>query len=404
MTGRTPEALRVGYDSQWLPLLDGKNDLANMIIRDAHWSQHGGESKTLQTSRKVAWITNGSKVAKSMVWRCQTCKLERGRVYEQRMAPLPVNRYLPSPPFQSAAVDLFGPICVRNFVKSKSTRSDPATKKVWGLMIVCQATSAVAIEILHDYSLDAFMVAFRRFVARRGHPKNMVSDQGSQLMAAAKVIKSWCWQEFGTVLEERLGINWSFVPVDAPWMNGQAERHIGLAKKLLTRQLGNAYASVMELPTIFAEVEAMLNSKPYTSALNDPSVGEPLTPQHLLGPRASKHAPGIKLDEKASLTKRFAFVQECVTNFWKKYQLLVFPNKIPFGKWTAEQVNMKVGDVVQVLEANAVSRSWVLARVQRVVEDADKLVRKVYVLRVGAKDPQEVPVHRLRVIVKSKQE
>ena len=84
-------------------------------------------------------------------------------------------------------------------------------------------------------------------------------------------------------LDEKFQISWKFVPVDAPWMNGQAERHIGLAKGLLARQLGGSRATAMEMLTIFAEVEAIMNSKPYISTLNDPSVGEPLTPQHLLG-------------------------------------------------------------------------------------------------------------------------
>jgi hypothetical protein len=400
MTGRTPEALRVGYDSTWLPLLDGKNRLAAMIIRDAHWIQHGGQCQTLQASRKVAWITNGGKVAKSVNWKCQTCKLERGRRCLQRMAPLPAARFLPAPPFHSASIDLFGPLLLKNFVKSKSTKSTSSTRKAWGLMIVCQATSAVAIEIIHDYSMDGFLLAFRRFCARYGNPVALVSDQGTQLVAAAKEIKTWDWEAFGAALDEKFQISWKFVPVDAPWMNGQSERHIGLAKKLLTRQLGGSKATAMEMITIFAEVEAILNSKPYVSALTDPSVGEPLTPQHLLGPRASRYSPGIALDGRTNLKKRFLFVQDCVDNFWRKYQLLVFPSKIPFGKWTVEQANLNVGDVVQVLEGNAVGKVWVLATVKEVVEDSDGKVRKVFVQRLGLKGVQEVPVHRLRVIVR----
>ena len=261
MTGRTPEALRVGYDSQWLPLLDGKNQLSSMIARDSHWIQHGGQSQTVQASRKVAWITNGGKVAKGVIWRCLTCKLERGRMHLQRMAPLPASRFLPAPPFQSAAIDLFGPLWVKNFVKGKSTKSSPSTRKAWGLMIVCQATSAVAIELLHDYSMDGFLLAFRRFCARHGSPVALVSDQGTQLVAAAKEVAGWDWEKFGAALDEKFQISWKFVPVDAPWMNGQAERHIGLAKGLLARQLGGSKATAMEMLTIFAEVEAIMNSE-----------------------------------------------------------------------------------------------------------------------------------------------
>ena len=71
------------------------------------------------------------------------------------------------------------------------------------------------------------------------------------------------------------------------------------------------------------------------------------------------------------------FVQECVRNFWNKYKLLVYPNKIPFGKWSAADINLKIGDVVQVLETDAANRSWKLATVEKIFEDSDKLVRKV---------------------------
>ena len=400
MTGRTPEMLKIGYDSAWLPLMNGKNVLAALIMRDAHWIDHGGVSKTLQGSRSVAWIINGAKVSKSLVWKCQTCRLERSQLYLQRMAPLPESRFLPAPPFRCAAIDLFGPLVLKDAVKQKATRSSSATGKAWGLMIVCQSSSAVAIEVLGDYSMDAFMLAFSRFCARYGSPEELVSDQGTQLVAAAKELESWDWEKFGDRVEEKFKIKWKFVPVAAPWMNGQSERHIGIAKKLMSRQMGNHVFTVYEMFSLFAEVESIMNSKPYISTLNDPSVGQPLTPQHLLGPRASRNIPGIKLDGRDKLKRRFMFVQECVRNFWNKYKLLVYPNKIPFGKWSAADINLKIGDVVQVLETDAANRSWKLATVEKIFEDSDKLVRKVEIQRIGTDKTQEVPVHRLSVVVR----
>ena len=97
-------------------------------------------------------------------------------MYLQRMAPLPDARVLPAPPFSAASVDLFGPLTLKDAVKQVATRSGSATGKAWGLMIVCQASSAVAIEIVHDYSMDAFIMAFRRFCARYGTPTSLVSD------------------------------------------------------------------------------------------------------------------------------------------------------------------------------------------------------------------------------------
>ena len=55
---------------------------------------------------------------------------------------------------------------VKDFVKRRTSR------KSWGLMIVCQATGAVAMEVMESYSKDSFLMAFRRAVARNGTPIN----------------------------------------------------------------------------------------------------------------------------------------------------------------------------------------------------------------------------------------
>ncbi len=103
----------------------------------------------------------------------------------QQMAPLPAHRMGPTPPFWSTAVDLFGPLSIIGTVNKRTTR------KVWGVIFVCTATSLTHVEIAESYSTEAFLLALRRFMALYGAPKRFQSDQGTQLVAASKQVKAW---------------------------------------------------------------------------------------------------------------------------------------------------------------------------------------------------------------------
>jgi hypothetical protein len=76
----------------------------------------------------------------------------------QQMALLPAHRMGSTPPFWSTAVDLFGPLSIVGTVNRRTTR------KVWGLIFVCTATSLTHVEIAELYSTEAFLLALRRFM------------------------------------------------------------------------------------------------------------------------------------------------------------------------------------------------------------------------------------------------
>jgi hypothetical protein len=118
---------------------------------------------------------------------CFTCKRRAKELGSQQMAPLPAHRMGPAPPFWSTAVDLFGPLSIVGTVNKRTTR------KVWGVIFVCTATSLTHVEIAESYSTEAFLLALRRFMALYGAPKRFQSDQGMQLVAASRQVKAWDW-------------------------------------------------------------------------------------------------------------------------------------------------------------------------------------------------------------------
>ena len=57
-------------------------------------------------------------------------------------------------------------------------------RKMYALF-VCGATRAVHIEVVTSLALEDFLLAFHKFVARRGQPHQIVSDNAATFKAAA---------------------------------------------------------------------------------------------------------------------------------------------------------------------------------------------------------------------------
>ena len=50
-------------------------------------------------------------------------------------------------------------------------------------------TRALHLELVGDLSADSFILALRRFKARRGHPKSIRSENGSNFICAERELK-----------------------------------------------------------------------------------------------------------------------------------------------------------------------------------------------------------------------
>ena len=123
---------------------------------------------------------------------------------EQLMAPLPLARLRPSPAWFITSMHIFGPVWIKDSVKQR-------TKKVWGVIFNCLATRAVHIDVSEDYGTDSILQVIRKFICIRKCPSEIMSDQGSQLIAAANDIAelaSWDWSSVEAYCTERK-IKWT---------------------------------------------------------------------------------------------------------------------------------------------------------------------------------------------------
>lgn len=81
-------------------------------------------------------------------------------------------------------VDYAGPIQIR-MSKGRGKKS----YKGYLALFVCLATKACHIEVVSDMTTDAFLAAFRRFIARRGYCAHMYSDNGTNFVGAANLLQ-----------------------------------------------------------------------------------------------------------------------------------------------------------------------------------------------------------------------
>lgn len=129
------------------------------------------------------------------------------------MAPLPLDRLRPTAPWQYTGVDFFGPFTTRGEVNKR------ARGKAYGLIFNCFTSRAVYIDFATDYSTEGFFMPFLRFVSLKGYPEKMISDCGSQLVAANKemrdVVRS-INQERLKELGADMGLHWNFTTPDGP--------------------------------------------------------------------------------------------------------------------------------------------------------------------------------------------
>ena len=92
-------------------ILPKSHHIATLIVRHYHEDVfHQGRPFTEGAVRLAGvWIVRGKQLVSSVLYNCVTCKKRRGRLMEQKMAPLPADRLTSEPPFTQVGLDIFGP-------------------------------------------------------------------------------------------------------------------------------------------------------------------------------------------------------------------------------------------------------------------------------------------------------
>ncbi|KAK3712744.1 hypothetical protein QZH41_003350 [Actinostola sp. cb2023] len=376
--------IRVGGRLQQAPIdaetmhpviLPKHHHIVELIVRHHHVTTgHSGLEYVLSTIREKFWIVKARPTLRRILNDCFSCRRRQAPLGQQKMASLPKDRVTPSkPPFTYVGVDCFGPISVR--------RGRSVVKR-YGVLFTCLTIRAVHIEIAHSLDTDSFIHSVRRFIARRGQPLEMRSDNGGNFVKGEKdlreAINIWNQQKIHSYLLQQ-NVKWTFNPPAGSHHGGVWERCIRTVRKIMNAILKEQTVDDEGLLTLMCEVESIINGRPITKVSDDPKDLEALTPNHLLLLKSRiTLPPGIFRKEDQYSRRRWRQVQYLADVFWRRWLKEYLPSLQARQRWNRTSRNFSINDIVLVMDDNSPRSSWPLGRILDVhCNRRDGLVRSV---------------------------
>lgn len=152
------------------------------MIYDTHVAScHVGVQGLLSVLRENFWILGGRRTIRHVINKCVMCKRHTAQRLLVDPPPLPTDRTKEAATFQVTGVDLAGPVFLRN------------SKKAWICLFTCAIYRAVHLDLVYSLSISAFMLALRRFIARRGRPEIIYSDNGTNFVGLDNAFSRLDW-------------------------------------------------------------------------------------------------------------------------------------------------------------------------------------------------------------------
>ena len=368
------------------PILIPKNDhVTKLLIEDRHLEvKHGGVQDTMIKLREEFWIIKGRQTIKNVLHKCLICKRLEGQPLKRPIIPdLPeyrVNEHLK--PFEVSGVDLTGNILITN----KETKM---LDKYYVVLFTCAMSRAVHLELVTSLSAESFINAFRRFTARRGCPKLMISDNALNFKSSSKLIQDIFDKANVKATFDNTRCKWHFIPAKCPHFGGFYERLIGLVKSCLKKTLFKKRVNYDDLLTIITEVECRVNHRPLTYVDDSLDNLQPLTPSHLIYGRRLNSFPTVvdfdyQLDpdyiNTKTLNNSVSKLNRILDEFHRKWKTdyLLSLREFHYKNSKINDSNSKinVNDVVLVHD-DGPRCNWKLGRITELLPGKDKIVRVV---------------------------
>ena len=379
--GRQEMSQGISYEVQHPLILHGKHPLACLIIHTEHVHLlHAGPTLLSASLITRYHIVKGHMIIRSVYRQCIVCRRHSVKPKPQMMGQLSIERVTPGPVFDKTGVDYAGPI----LTKLGHTRK-PIIVKSYICVFVSLTVKAVHLEVVPDLTTEAFIACLRRFIARRGKPSLIWSDNGSNFIGAARETKRLIQflnlkanqESISDFLSSQM-IDWKFIPQRAPHFGGLWEAAVKSMKKHLRKVTGEVRLTFEELATVVSQIEACLNSRPLVPLASDDEGLEVLTPGHFLIGRALEALPDPSFtcnSRDLLLLRHWELCQAIIQHFWKRWSTEYVTNLNRLTKWHNLTRNLCPGDLVLLQEESIVPTKWPLARVVKIHPGRDGLVR-----------------------------
>ncbi|XP_072403050.1 uncharacterized protein [Diabrotica undecimpunctata] len=363
-----------------------------LLPKDSHFTKllfihehrrllHSGPNHLLSSIRDKFWPISGRNIARKTVHNCITCFKAKPSFQTHTMGDLPKERVTQTFPFHSTGVDYAGPFLLKDR-KGRGCK----TFKAWVCLFICLITKAIHLEIATSLTSEAFIACLKRFIARRGRPLQLFSDNGTNFIGAKSELDEI--SSFLTNNKTELAsfcandkIAWKFIPANSPHFGGIWEAGIKSMKVHLRRTMKNNLLIFEEFQTLLVQVESVLNSRPLSPLSSNPNDFNPITPAHFLIGRPFTSLPEPDLtDISTNRLSRYQHLQMMHQHIWHRWSKEYMGELQQRQKWFSDPPpNIQVGQLVLIKDIRFSPLCWPLGRVTAIHPGQDGVTRVVTV-------------------------
>ncbi|XP_070068024.1 uncharacterized protein [Drosophila takahashii] len=334
-------------------ILPKEHKVTNLLVDYFHRKFHHQLTEIVVNEMRQLYHIPGLRAkVRSLANACQRCRNKKAAPEPPEMGDIPPERLaINELPFTNTGIDYFGPFEV-NVGRRREKR--------WGVLFTCLTVRAVHIELASSLSTDTFMLILEMFVARRGVPKRIMSDNGTNFRGASRLLQEEIERISSKELENKYPeIEWSFIPPGAPHMGGAWERMIRSVKSILFEILEEKHVQEPVLRAALARIENTLNSRPLTYVPLETPEADALTPNHFL--RGASSAMVVKDGNTNGilLGKSFRIAGQIADSFKKRWLREYLPCLTQRAKWHGPPNNpICIGDVVIIFDESNPKVQW----------------------------------------------
>ena len=252
-------------------------------------------------------------------------------------------------------------------------------------MFTCAATRAVHLKLCKTMTAEEFKRTLKDFVARRGTPDTIVSDNALAFKATNQWLDVLSQNEdlFNYLNTQR--IKWRFNLARAPWWGGFYERMVGIMKASLSKVVGRALLKYDELEEVLLDIECFMNNRPL--CYQEEEIEHPIFTPNLLihGTSAYFLEEDLdEMDEKGLVTKRMKFLKICRQHLRKRWQTeyihaLEERHRKIIG---TEETLPAVGSIVMITDSSKIKSKWQIGRIVEMIRGKDGVLRG-YKIKTG---------------------
>ena len=164
------------------------------------------------------------------------------------------------------------------------------------------------MECTTSLNADDFYKAVSRFIARRGVPQLIRSDNARTFKCGAERLSSI------------FKLSWKFNIEKAPWQGGVWERLVRNVKTALRYAIVNCKNNYQDVETLVTYVERVVNCRPITYVSSNDQEILPITPNNFLLPMTNVHTNQEIFANQVILKNALSCNSKIINHLWTRWK------------------------------------------------------------------------------------